>query len=342
MPTIGSLFSGIGGLDLGVENVLGGHVIWHCEADPAPAKVLAAHWPNIPNLGDITNVDWTQTPPVDILIGGSPCQDLSRAGTHTGLTPGTRSGLWTAMAQAIGILQPRLVIWENVHGALSAPATSNLELCPGCMGNPRNPQPALRAFGRVLADLANLGFDARWTSLRIADLGGCHHRARLFLAAWPQTTPTTHTASLSRQRRRRTSPTQPRPNPGNPPSRPVSGLLGLLPTPTATSYGRQQSLSPGAKLRPSLEYFHDFQAYQPAITRHEHLAGYPAPAPIQIMPGRKHAQLCPEFVEWMMCFPQGWITNPTLGLTRRQQLKALGNAASPPQTEAALYQLLQP
>ena len=78
---IGSLFSGYGGLDLAVEAVTGGKVVWHCEWDDAPSKVLAARYPGVPNYRDVSKVDWPQVEPVDVLTGGFPCQDLSLAGT---------------------------------------------------------------------------------------------------------------------------------------------------------------------------------------------------------------------------------------------------------------------
>ena len=69
---IGSLFSGVGGLDLAVEAFFDAQTAWHCEVDPEPSKVLSARWPGIPNLGDVTTVDWTAVEPVDIVCGGSP------------------------------------------------------------------------------------------------------------------------------------------------------------------------------------------------------------------------------------------------------------------------------
>ncbi|MEU9805467.1 DNA cytosine methyltransferase [Mycobacterium sp. NPDC050853] len=119
-PRIGSLFSGAGGLDLAVEHVTGGRTVWHCEADPDASKVLAVHWPGVPNLGDITAVDWSQVEPVDVLCGGFPCQDVSAAGRRAGLAGGTRSGLWAEMARAIEALRPALVAIENVEGLLTA------------------------------------------------------------------------------------------------------------------------------------------------------------------------------------------------------------------------------
>lgn len=182
---IGSLFSGYGGLcELAAAPLLGGDVVWHSDIDSAASRILAHHWPETPNLGDITAVDWQAVEPVDVLTGGFPCQDLSHAGRRLGLRPGTRSGLWSHMAYAISQLRPSLVIVENVRGLLSAPAHSDLEPCPWCMGDDEGV--ALRALGAVLGDLAGLGYDARWHGLRAADAGAPHGRFRVFVVAYPR------------------------------------------------------------------------------------------------------------------------------------------------------------
>ena len=180
----GSLFSGYGGLDLAIADVFGAETAWVSDVDPGPNVILAKRYPHAPNLGDITRIDWSTVEPVDIISGGSPCQDLSHAGRRAGMKPGTRSGLWESMREAVAVLRPTYVIWENVHGSLSASADSDLEHCPGCMGSAANRGPVLRALGRVLGDLADLGYDAQWHGLRVSDLGGCHGRFRVFVLAY--------------------------------------------------------------------------------------------------------------------------------------------------------------
>ena len=182
--TIGSLFSGYGGLDRAAEQVFGARTVWVSDIDKGACKVLAYRYPHAPNLGDITRVDWATVLRVGIITGGSPCQDLSTAGRRAGMKEGTRSGLWESMREAIATLKPTYVLWENVHGALSAEATSDLEHCPGCMGGSEHGGPVLRALGRVLGDLADLGYDTEWCGLRAADVGACHGRFRVFVLAW--------------------------------------------------------------------------------------------------------------------------------------------------------------
>lgn len=181
---IGSLFSGYGGLDLGVMSVLGGKVVWHCEWDDAPSVVLDKHWPGVPNYRDVSMVDFSKVEKVDILTGGFPCQDVSLVGRRAGMSDGTRSGLWSEFARAIKEIRPRLVVIENVRGLLSGKANSTVEHCSTCMGE-REPESVLRALGAVLGDLADLGYNARWCGLPASEAGAPHQRFRIFIVAHP-------------------------------------------------------------------------------------------------------------------------------------------------------------
>ncbi|GAA1485689.1 DNA cytosine methyltransferase [Brachybacterium fresconis] len=215
-PRIGSLFSGYGGLDLAVEHATGGETVWFSELNENVARVFSHHWPDAPNLGDISTIDWGQVPPVDVLCGGFPCQDISTVGKQAGLAPGTRSGLWSFMAAAIEALQPRLVVIENVRGLLSTRAVR--PEMQGATPDERNPDPAtaaiataadgatatlrnlepdrwglgdgparpLRALGAVLGDLADLRLHARWVGLPASRVGAPHHRFRVFIFAHRQ------------------------------------------------------------------------------------------------------------------------------------------------------------
>lgn len=126
MTTIGSLFTGYGGLDMGVAMALdpAARVAWTSDVEPGPCKLAATRRPDIPNLGDITKIDWADVEPVDIICGGSPCQDLSLAGKRAGMHTGTRSGLWESMAAAVETIRPRLARWEHVTGRQAPPPTN--------------------------------------------------------------------------------------------------------------------------------------------------------------------------------------------------------------------------
>jgi DNA (cytosine-5)-methyltransferase 1 len=156
MLTAGSLFSGIGGFDLGLERA-GMRIAWQSEIDPYASAILKKHWPDVPNFGDIRNI---QNPPtVDVLCGGFPCQDISTAGKGAGIN-GERSGLWREYARIIGEVRPRFVLVENVSALLS------------------------RGLGRVLGDLAALGFDAEWHCIPASAVGAPHQRDRIWIVAY--------------------------------------------------------------------------------------------------------------------------------------------------------------
>jgi DNA (cytosine-5)-methyltransferase 1 len=180
---LGSACTGYAGLDGAVEAVFGAELAWVADNDPDVSLLLKQRYPDVPNLGDISTVEWDQVEPVDIFCGGFPCQDVSCAGQRAGLRPGTRSGVWTYMAYAIGILRPELVVIENVRGICSASAHSDVESCEICLG--KRAGHALRALGAVLGDLSTLGYDAEWQNVRASDAGSCHRRERIFITAWP-------------------------------------------------------------------------------------------------------------------------------------------------------------
>jgi DNA (cytosine-5)-methyltransferase 1 len=157
--TVGSLFSGIGGLDLGLERA-GCRVLWQSEIDPYASQVLAKHWPTVPNLGDITTIDWTTVERPDLICGGYPCQPFSQAGRRRGADDPRH--LWPYMLDALRELRPRYALMENV--------SEHLRL----------------GFDAVLADLASIGFDAEWSVVSACSVGAPHRRRRLFVLAYPQ------------------------------------------------------------------------------------------------------------------------------------------------------------
>lgn len=154
--TVGSLFSGIGGIDLGLERA-GMTISWNSEIDPFCCRVLGKHWPGVPNIGDVTAVDWGVFPRVDVVSGGYPCPAFSQAARGRNVAP----DLWPFMRDAIQALRPRWVVIENVAAHLG------------------------RGWFAVLADLDALGFDAEWTTLTACAFGATHMRRRLLAVAYP-------------------------------------------------------------------------------------------------------------------------------------------------------------
>ena len=156
---IGSLFSGIGGLDLGLERAGVGHAVWQCEQDTAAQAVLRRQWPGVPVYDDVRSIGASNVGPVDVLCGGFPCQDISVAGLGAGLA-GARSGLWFEYLRIIREIRPRYVVAENVAALVT------------------------RGLDVVLGGLAQSGYDALWLPLRASDVGAPHRRERIFIIAW--------------------------------------------------------------------------------------------------------------------------------------------------------------
>ncbi len=102
---------------MGVQSVLPGRTLWHSDIDPGACQVLAHRWPDVPNLGDVTCVDWSKVAPVDVITGGYPCQPFSHAGKRAGTND--ERHLWPYVAGAIAVLRPGLCVLENVRGHLS-------------------------------------------------------------------------------------------------------------------------------------------------------------------------------------------------------------------------------
>lgn len=153
-PSFGSMFSGIGGIDLGLERA-GWRCAWQAEIDPEANRILERRFPDVPRYGDIRLVDWRSVERVDAIVGGFPCQPVSVAGR--GLAQADPRWLWPAFADVIALLRPRLVLVENVPGLLQ------------------------RGLGDVLGDLVRLGYDAERDRLAALDVGAPHLRNRLFV-----------------------------------------------------------------------------------------------------------------------------------------------------------------
>ena len=159
--TVGSLFSGIGGLDLGLERA-GMNVIWQSEIDPYACRVLSKHWPEVPNYGDIKTINWGDVVRPDVICGGYPCQPFSTAGKRRG-EDDTRH-LWPWVRDAISELRPKYAILENVRGHLSMGGLT------------------------VIGELASIGYDAEWRIVSAASVGANHRRDRIIIVAYPNDT----------------------------------------------------------------------------------------------------------------------------------------------------------
>jgi len=156
--TFGSLFAGIGGLDLGLERV-GLTCKYQVEIDDYATRVLQKHWPDVPRFRDVRSVGAHNLPAVDLICGSFPCQGISDAGKRAGFDD-PRSGLWAEFARIIRELRPRYVLVENVAALLH------------------------RGLGRVLGDLAALRYDAEWECIPAAAVGAPHIRDRVFILAY--------------------------------------------------------------------------------------------------------------------------------------------------------------
>tara|TARA_R100000742_G_C4276072_1_gene96913 strand:- start:789 stop:1751 length:963 start_codon:yes stop_codon:yes gene_type:complete len=162
--TIGSLFSGIGGFELGLERAIpNSKTIWQCEQNAFAQKVLKKHWTDVPIYDDIKEIKHGTIDIVDIICGGFPCQDISQAGKRKGIANGARSGLWFEMLRIINMVRPRIAIAENVT------AITQKE----------------RGMDIVISSLSKIGYDVEWIDVRASDEGAPHQRERIFFVAYP-------------------------------------------------------------------------------------------------------------------------------------------------------------
>lgn len=314
---IGSLCTGYGGLDAAVQNVFGGTTAWASDIDPGAARIITHRMPGVPNLGDLTTTDWAAVEPVDIVTGGYPCQPFSTAGKRKGTSD--ERHIWPYIARALRVLRPQLAIFENV--------ANHLRL----------------GFDQVLRDLAAVGFDAEWCVVSASEVGAPHQRRRLFLLATPADAP-----DLGHERSRDTRRGGHGPaDHGHAPahaSSPGLEVRRVEPHGPELTAAERSGGEPAADTDPSRrgeveqhvrpgEPDADWGRFAPAIARWEAVTGRSAPWATDT-----RNRLSPVFVEWLMGLDAGHVTNVP-GLTRTQQLKALGNGVVPQQAEAAIRHL---
>lgn len=158
----GSLFSGIGAMDLGLERA-GMKCAWQVEIDDYCRRILCKRWPEVPKFEDVKEVGSHNLPTVDLIAGGFPCQPHSLAGKR--MASSDERDLWGEFYRIICEVKPQWVLAENVAGLLSSEKG--------------------RFFGGVLRDLAEAGYDAEWHVLPAAAVGAPHIRDRVYILAYP-------------------------------------------------------------------------------------------------------------------------------------------------------------
>lgn len=300
-----SLCSGYGGLDLAVQAVFPeAHPVAFAEYEAAPSKVLAHHWPDVPNLHDITAVDWDSVG-ADILTAGYPCQPFSMAGARKGTDD--HRHLWPFVAEAVRRTRPRLVLLENVAGHRS-------------MG-----------FGDVLGDLAALGYVGGWRSVRASDVGAPHQRERVFILAVDDAD------DAGRGEPGRPVAARPEHAAAGCRGDATAADTACAERRAAESNDLGTPAGRAAELGECVSQV-AWGAYEPAIRRWERVLGRSAPAPTELGP-KGGARLSPYLVEWMMGLPAGHVT-AVPGLSRNEQLKMLGNGVVPQQAAFALRLLV--
>jgi DNA (cytosine-5)-methyltransferase 1 len=292
---------------MAVEAYFDAQMVWCAENDKYASALIQQRF-NKTNLGDIKQIKWDQVEPVDILTAGYPCQPFSHAGYRKGLDD--ERHIWPYIKEAISHLRPNYVILENVRGHLSL------------------------GFSAVLADLAQIGYDARWKIVRASDVGAPHQRARLFIIAYPNSKGlqgawhtsnditdgiTSNSNSDAREKSRRADTSI-----------------------RTTSDGLQTGQDKGqtrcehrCSCETNCNTDNQYKSHNRQVSklgrrfiprREMHLQTIPP----TLVDGKLNA----KFVEYMMGLPVGWVTD--LDLSRSQQLKMLGNGVVPQQAYYAL------
>jgi len=169
MIKIGSLFSGIGGFDLGLERgIPNSRTIWQVEQDPFCQRILKKHWSESQLYDDVCDVGAHNLKPVDLISAGFPCQDISVAGKGAGINEGKKSSLWWEVYRITSELRPRVLVLENVPAII------------------------VRGLPDILAALSRIGYDSEWTIISARAQGACHLRRRLFIVCYSSNSAGSH------------------------------------------------------------------------------------------------------------------------------------------------------
>jgi DNA (cytosine-5)-methyltransferase 1 len=282
---IGSLCTGYGGLDMAVEAYFDAEMVWCAETDKHASKLIEERF-NKPNYGDIKTIKWNEIEPIDVLTAGYPCQPFSHAGYRKGSDD--ERHLWPYIKQAISSLRPSIIVLENVRGHLSL------------------------GFKEVLADLTEIGYDARWQVVRASDVGAPHQRARLFIIAYPTDCRCSQRNAIGSQQALTQST--------------HDGHVADTDC-NACEESRRATIC----LQGTCERLRDRQDKGQARDEYR----FSRAMDRQTVPDTlDEGRLNTKFVEYMMGLPGGWVTD--LDLTRAQMLKMLGNGVVPQQAYHAL------
>lgn len=271
MTTVGSLCTGYDGIELGLA-LAGEHLDlrWYAEIEPGPVRLLADLHPDVPNLGDITVTDWTAVEPVELIVGGIPCQPVSAAGRRLG--DADPRWLWPHARRALEIMRPQRFLLENVRRLV-------------CHDKGR-------LFAGILNDLNALGYGVCWLTVGACAVGLAHHRHRVFLLAKHDI----HHGPAVRldvpecgaPRRAQLLPT-PRASDGTNGGPNQAGRRGDLALPSAVQPER-------------------WGRFAGAILRQTEITGVAPPEPTESN-RNGNPRLRAEFVEWLMAVPAGHVTD---------------------------------
>jgi len=334
---IGSLCTGIAGLELGLQYAgIETKPVFVSDIDPGACDWLDQAMPYTPNLGDFTQLD--ELPEVDIITAGFPCQPVSNAGLRKGIHDDR--WLFDDICRLVSRMESRPVLFlENVPGILTANSGD--------------------AMGRVVYGLADIGYHITWGTLPASAVGAPHRRVRWWGLAYPADAENIRHEWTRQARRRRTrsadsSDPAADTNSATRPQRDIRQAAGRsvqhwdnterrdMGTVGQGSSAANSALE-GPQRRPAepehpdeqLSWARDmetrFGRWAPAVARWEHILGRSAPDP------HIEQRLNPAFVEWMMGYPEGWVTD--IMTKRTHSLKALGNSVVPQCAAEAFLQL---
>ena len=328
--TVGALCAGYGGIELGLRNILDTEMVWFSDICPGSDKVIKERFGNIPNLGDLTEISQQLFEPekVDIVTAGFPCQPVSDGGLRKGVND--ERWLISDVCKVARLAGARYLLLENVGAILTA---NNGE-----------------AMGRVCEAMAENGYIRwEWITLRACDVGAPHRRLRWFCVATNDDEPgRKEICGLLRANRGRQTAERSEGNSKR------AGSSNTLKT-SSDSYSKgsegqhtrsrlretseKESSPGGSNVGDSGGRLGKYKEYGPAIGRWETVLNREVPDDLTYHHENGSVKVSPEFIEWMMGVPPGWVTDVDLSYTRKLEL--LGNGVVPQQAERAYAILLE-